>query len=120
MSSIKKFSIKELEAELQRRKDEREEKGKEEQRVYSTRVESLLSCDVPLLATSWIDTLAPEHDRISCADDNRTNSFYTGSVGPMPRCKRCALLDLMEGRPFPDGIVLQLSFDRHDFRPPAE
>ena len=55
------------------------------------------------ITKEWVDQITPEHDRISCSDENMSNGY--GSILPSfdihtglhevryPRCNRCYLLD---------------------------
>jgi hypothetical protein len=49
-----------------------------------------------------------QHSRTSCADDNQINGF--GSVSYVPRCERCALLQLEEWNMMDYDMTLQLRF----------
>lgn len=63
-----------------------------------------------MTATELINIIAPEHTRTSCSDDNIGNGFYHKSSEEwdnnytvitkkyIPRCSRCALLELENGR----------------------
>lgn len=54
-------------------------------------------------ANKLIDIICPEHSRTSCSDDDISNGFYIleNSIISMqypPRCSRCALLEINNGR----------------------
>lgn len=56
-----------------------------------------------------IDLIVPEHERTSCSDNNIVNGF--GSTDSyLPRCNRCAFLELLLGDVYiPDGKRLEIS-----------
>ena len=59
-------------------------------------------------AKELIDFICPEHSRTSCSDDNISNGFYTEgdedwetltvSTKYYPRCTRCAMLEIENGK----------------------
>lgn len=60
-----------------------------------------------------LDVLVPEHGRTSCSDEKRINGFGAGGEGGLPRCNRCAFLDILEGRDtLPDNITVRLSLEQ--------
>lgn len=64
------------------------------------------------LTKEFVDTVKPEHDRISCDDNNLNNGL--GSAGHWgrtgPRCTRCGLLEIVEihNGIIPDNFKLQV------------
>ena len=62
-----------------------------------------------LTSIELINILRPTHDRTSCDDDNRNNSFGSMRIGTWHgRCTRCMWLDLA------DGIEVPKEFDGED------
>lgn len=53
----------------------------------------------------------PEHSRTSCSDENVCNGFY-GCTSTQYRCKRCAILEILDGD---DLTGIEVSFNI-DFR----
>lgn len=63
-----------------------------------------------MTAIELINIIAPEHSRTSCSDENLSNGFYHKASDEWeeeykvirkdynPRCTRCALLDIANGR----------------------
>lgn len=54
-------------------------------------------------AKEFIDIICPDHTRTSCSDDNIANGFYTEDDMTIisvlrPRCGRCALLEIENGK----------------------
>lgn len=45
-------------------------------------------------AIELLNIIRPEHDRTSCSDENIFNGFHT-ATGFHPRCRRCALLQII-------------------------
>ena len=61
-----------------------------------------------MTALELVDIIAPDHDRTSCSDADRSNGFGTGSSGGF-RCARCALLELaMDEKELPPGLQLSV------------
>lgn len=67
----------------------------------------------PALAQTLLDS-TPNHDRTSCSDDNLSNG-YGSSSSDWPRCQRCLLLEVVQGK-LPAGATAYLTnFDlRYD------
>lgn len=65
-----------------------------------------------LMARELVDILRPEHDRTSCSDETRNNSFYTRNGSPdwHGRCTRCMWLDLADGEGLPEGFDPEEAF----------
>lgn len=103
MSDLKKYSDKDLQAELARRAKEAEEAR---ERAHAAHADAVAKT----LTKEFVDALMPSHQRTSCSDDNRANGFYTGS-DRMPRCDRCALLELLENGRLPEGVYLHLEIN---------
>lgn len=64
-------------------------------------------------ALELIDIICPEHGRTSCSDDNINNGFYFEdeesnviSKKYLPRCSRCALLEIAKGLAIDEDKVL--------------
>jgi hypothetical protein len=55
--------------------------------------------------------LYPLHDRTSCADNNLNNGFRM-DTRTLPRCNRCALLQIVGGTEIPEGIMITLNIER--------
>jgi hypothetical protein len=70
-----------------------------------------------MTALELINIICPEHSRTSCSDENINNGFYhsyeldepisTISNEHMPRCTRCALLQLANGTSTDDNKVIE-------------
>ncbi|RZI60701.1 MAG: hypothetical protein EOP14_00270 [Pseudomonas sp.] len=52
-------------------------------------------------ARELVDILKPDHDRTSCSDKNRNNSFGSRGGKWHGRCTRCMWLDLADGQAVP-------------------
>lgn len=59
----------------------------------------------PALAQALL-AATPEHSRTSCSDDS-TNNGYGSSSSDWPRCERCLLLEVVQGR-LPAGATAYL------------
>lgn len=56
-------------------------------------------------AYDFINIIRPTHDRTSCDDKNRNNSFYSRNGKSWHgRCTRCMWLDIADGKAIPDGF----------------
>lgn len=53
-----------------------------------------------------IDTIAPEHGRTSCTDEDLANGWGSG-----PRCVRCALLETVRDTYWPKDYKLRVSLE---------
>lgn len=65
-----------------------------------------------MTAKELIDILRPEHDRTSCSDEDRNNSFYSRLGHPdwYGRCTRCMWLDIADGVELPEDFDPELAF----------
>jgi hypothetical protein len=62
-------------------------------------------------ARELVDLMRPEHDRTSCSDEERRNSFFSRGYGKWHgRCTRCMWLDLADGEEVPDGFDPEEAF----------
>lgn len=62
-----------------------------------------------MTALEFINIIRPEHDRTSCSDEYRANSFGTRrSESWHGRCTRCMWLDIA------DGVELPKDFDHEE------
>lgn len=53
----------------------------------------------------FLDKIVPDHDRVSCSDDDVSNGFFTRNGETWHgRCKRCMYLEIIEGRELPEGF----------------
>jgi hypothetical protein len=66
-----------------------------------------------MTARELVDLLCPKHDRTSCSDDNINNGFDAGSHG-LPRCSRCALLEIVESKYIPKDMVVNVCFHKEN------
>lgn len=89
-----------LRAELHRRE--------EEERTRRAQIREKQLEDLNSLTLEAVNGLAPEHGRTSCSDDNLANGFLSDGI---PRCNRCALLELINQHPMPEGLSLCVTFD---------
>ena len=55
-------------------------------------------------ALDLLNIIQPEHDRTSCSDIDRNNSFGSRGVEWYGRCTRCMWLDLADGVEPPEGF----------------
>ncbi len=56
-------------------------------------------------ALDFINIMRPEHDRTSCDDTNRNNSFYSRNGETWHgRCTRCMWLDIADGVEIPKDL----------------
>ena len=55
-------------------------------------------------AKELLDFIYPEHDRTSCDDNDRNNSFYSRNEQGYGRCTRCMYLDLLDGVEVPKQV----------------
>lgn len=97
-------TIAELRAELAQRE---EEHAAELSEATDKHMENLRS----VMTKELIDTLRPKHDRTSCADKNISNGFWSNE-DDNPRCTRCALLDMLDGRSAPGGLFFEITWRR--------
>lgn len=92
MSDFKKDSDKELAEKLDAIKAELEERHKvkvaAEMKVNEGRLLQI--------TREGVNQFFPEHGRTSCSDSNVVNGFESSPSG-IPRCNRCALLEIVDG-----------------------
>ena len=91
------FTDTELEAEMKRRREERERKLREAHQARYSYGKGLL--DDPnsrAIVLKVIDVLHPDHDRTSCSDTNLDNGWGSNGIDSHPRCIRCAILELFQ------------------------
>jgi hypothetical protein len=69
--------------------------------------------NLSLVTRALVDTAAPEHtrlryhDQVICTDDNRLGGLNADFTHKEWRCKRCVLLDIIEGREILDPQTLE-------------
>ena len=64
-----------------------------------------------LTALEFINIITPDHDRISCDDDNRNNSLYSRNGKTWHgRCTRCVYLDIAH------GVAVPYDFDSSEYK----
>jgi hypothetical protein len=104
MTELKDLSTQELREELRRReavaKLQRNEKRSAGHLFVVENIDLLL-------------TLAPEHSRSSCSDDNPLNHDGGGGDGRMYRCERCQLLRIKQ-ETWNDRYVARLILSREE------
>jgi hypothetical protein len=59
-----------------------------------------------------IDALVPQHGRTSCDDTNLANG-WNSSDEVLPRCNRCALLQALHGKSWPEEFSLHAVIERN-------
>lgn len=92
----------ELSGEIARRAEAKEKAYADKHNAYFFALSQTLTADL-------IDVLACDHNYADCKD-NDTYAYMKGAVGP--RCKRCALIDIMNGSwPTPKEKNYQFSID---------
>lgn len=84
--TLEGFTDEQLKAELKTR-----EKRAREQREKD--LWTLQSALIARMTHELVDVIAPLHGRTSCSDADLTNGFR-GSGFSVPRCNRCALLEM--------------------------
>ena len=110
--TIQEISDADLEAEVKRRAAIKEAERK---RLEEERQEREAAIRVQLfnaMSIEMVDALAPKHGRSSCSDEATANGFSWGGV--VPRCNRCALLQMSLGQSMPDDLNLEISFVHAD------
>lgn len=56
-----------------------------------------------MTAIEFVNIMRPEHDRTSCSDEYRANSFYSRNGKTWHgRCTRCMWLDITDGAAIPE------------------
>lgn len=108
---LAKFTDEEIQAEIKRRADEaahQKQRAHEAQHSRQAEIEAQIISDLTdEVNDADIEIIIPDHERTSCSDTEVYNGWNTRSDGG-PRCKRCALLQSLEGSAM--RVVLVVEF----------